>query len=61
MNQERKGILRENQKFYKKKDYTKAKTVMTGDSHLGFLIIKITPKMACQNIQSKNEPSWPSQ
>ena len=27
MNQERKGILRENQKFYKKKDYTKAETV----------------------------------
>ena len=44
-----------------KKVCTKAKTVITGDSHLGFLIIKITPKIACQKIQSKNEPSCPSQ
>lgn len=28
MNQERRGILRENQEFYKKKEYTKAKTVI---------------------------------
>ena len=44
-----------------RKTCTVAKTVITGPSHALARQIRIFPSTTCQKVQSRNEPSCPSQ